>query len=52
LKSLFIYGYTTEAFAHNGEPYERLAFLGKPFSRIDLACKVREVLDIELSPGA
>jgi signal transduction histidine kinase len=45
LKALFISGYTADLFKHNGAWDERIAFLGKPFSRLDLACKVRESLD-------
>ncbi len=51
LKSLFISGYNADIFDHHGEQDERTPFLGKPFSRLDLACKVREVLDMETSSG-
>ena len=51
LKRLFISGYTDDVFEHNGKRDEGVLFLGKPFSRFDLACKVREVLDMVPSPG-
>lgn len=47
MKSLFISGYNADVFDHSGEQHERIPFLGKPFSRLDLACKVREVLDMD-----
>lgn len=47
LKSLFISGYNADVFDHSCEQHESVPFLGKPFSRLDLACKVREVLDMD-----
>lgn len=44
LRRLFISGYTADVFEHNGKQNKNIPFLGKPFSRIDLAFKVREVL--------
>jgi len=45
LKCLYISGYTADVFEHNGKQDKNIPFLGKPFSRIDLALKIREVLD-------
>lgn len=45
LKCLFISGYTTNVFERNGQQDERVPFLGKLFTRLELACKVRDVLD-------
>ena len=47
LKILFISRYNADIFDHHGDQNEHIPFLGKPFSRLDLACKVREVLDME-----
>jgi PAS domain S-box-containing protein len=45
LKILFISGYTADVIAHRGVLEEGVCFLPKPFSRKDLAVKVRQVLD-------
>jgi len=45
LKCLFMSGYTANAIAHRGVLDEGVQFLSKPFSREDLARKVRGVLD-------
>ena len=45
VKCLFMSGYTADAIARHGVLDEGVLFLQKPFSRSDLATKVREVLD-------
>jgi CheY-like chemotaxis protein len=45
LKSLFTSGYTADVLKARGTLDEGMPFLSKPFSRHDLARKVREVLD-------
>jgi PAS domain S-box-containing protein len=45
MKILFMSGYTAEVMAQRCEIEERMAFIAKPFSRNDLAPKLREVLD-------
>jgi len=45
LKHLFISGYTANVIAHHGILDEGVHFLQKPFSRRELAVKVREILD-------
>ena len=45
LRCLFISGYTADVIAHRGVLDEDVDFLAKPFTRDDLARKVREVLD-------
>lgn len=45
LKRLFMSGYTANVIAHHGVLDEGVYFIQKPFSRKDLATKVREVLD-------
>jgi signal transduction histidine kinase/CheY-like chemotaxis protein len=47
LKILFTTGYTRNAIVHNGTLDAGVAFLAKPFTLDQLACKVREVLDNE-----
>jgi len=47
LKHLFMSGYTADVIAHHGVLDEGVAFIQKPFSRQDLAAKVREVLESE-----
>ena len=47
LKCLFMSGYTAEVMAHRGALNEGMQFLSNPFSRDDLARKVRQVLDGE-----
>jgi PAS domain S-box-containing protein len=45
LKRLFMSGYTANVIAHHGVLDEGVQFIQKPFSKQDLAIKVREVLD-------
>jgi CheY-like chemotaxis protein len=45
LRCLFMSGYTADVMLHRGTLKEGMPFLPKPFSRDDLARKVREVLD-------
>ena len=45
LKCLFMSGYTANVIAHHGVLDKGISFLPKPFSRKDLAAKVRETLD-------
>ena len=45
LKCLFMSGYTANVIAHHGVLDEGVNFIQKPFSKSDLAVKVREVLD-------
>jgi PAS domain S-box-containing protein len=45
LKHLFMSGYTANVIAHHGVLDEGVNFIQKPFSRNDLAVKLREVLD-------
>lgn len=45
LKRLFLSESTADAFRLDGAWDENIPFLGKPFSRPDLACKIREVLE-------
>jgi two-component system cell cycle sensor histidine kinase/response regulator CckA len=44
-KFLFMSGYTDEAIARHGVLDEGVNFIGKPFSAVKLAAKVREILD-------
>ncbi|MGD9546532.1 MAG: PAS domain S-box protein [Candidatus Krumholzibacteriia bacterium] len=45
LRSLFMSGYTENVIAHHGILEEGVDFLQKPFTRQELAAKVREILD-------
>jgi PAS domain S-box-containing protein len=45
IKLLFMSGYTADVIAHQGVLDEGVAFIQKPFSMVDLAVKLREVLD-------
>lgn len=46
LRILFMSGYTTNAMAHHhGVPEDEVRFIQKPFSKKELAAKVREVLN-------
>ena len=45
IKTLFMSGYTADVIAHRGVLDEGVCFIAKPFSKSDLAAKVREVLD-------
>jgi PAS domain S-box-containing protein len=51
LKRLFMSGYTSNVIAHHGVLDEGVHFIQKPFSRKDLAAKVREALDQEKANG-
>ena len=44
-KCLFMSGYTADIIARNGVLDQGVPFIQKPFSRRDLAAKIREVLD-------
>ena len=44
IKLLFMSGYTADVIAHNGVLEDGVNFIQKPFSRQDLAAKLREVL--------
>jgi signal transduction histidine kinase/ActR/RegA family two-component response regulator len=45
LKTLFMSGYTSNAIAHRGVLEDGIHFISKPFSKKDMAVKVREALD-------
>ena len=45
IKVLFMSGYTDNAIVHNGILDKEIAFIPKPFTSVDLARKVREVLN-------
>jgi CheY-like chemotaxis protein len=45
LKRLFMSGYTADVIAHHGVLEDGVFFIQKPFSRKDLAVRVREALD-------
>ena len=45
IRNLFISGYSSDSFELEKESGIYMPFLGKPFSRIELARKVREILD-------
>jgi YesN/AraC family two-component response regulator len=47
IKQLFMSGYTANVIAHHGVLDEHTHFIQKPFSKADLANKVRKVLDSE-----
>jgi len=44
IRSLFMSGYTADVIAHHGVLDKGVNFIQKPFSRKDLALKVREAL--------
>ena len=45
LKCLYMSGYTANVIAHHGVLDKGVHFIHKPFSKQDLAAKLREVLD-------
>lgn len=45
IKTLYMSGYTTDIIAHNGILDEGINFLQKPYSRNQLAQKIRDILD-------
>ncbi|MDF1592934.1 MAG: ATP-binding protein [Desulfobacterales bacterium] len=45
LKTLFMSGYTAKVIAHRGVLEDGVSFISKPFSKNDIAFKVRQVLD-------
>jgi PAS domain S-box-containing protein len=45
IRCLFVSGYTADVIAHRGVLDEGVRFLQKPFSRLDLAVKVRQALE-------
>ncbi|MBT6339240.1 MAG: PAS domain S-box protein, partial [Desulfobacula sp.] len=45
LKSLFMSGYTANVIAHRGVLDDGVNFISKPFSKKDMAVKIRDVLD-------
>ena len=47
LKRLFMSGYTANVIAHHGVLDKGVNFIQKPFSKKDLAVKVKEALDSE-----
>jgi len=47
IKCLYTSGYTSDVIAHHGVLDEDVLFLQKPFSAVDLACRVREALKQE-----
>jgi YesN/AraC family two-component response regulator len=47
LKCLYMSGYTSDVIARQGVLAEGVNFIQKPFSLLDLATKVREVLESE-----
>jgi PAS domain S-box-containing protein len=51
LKCLFMSGYTANVIAHHGVLDDGVHFIQKPFSRKDLAVKVREALDRKQMDG-
>ena len=51
IKVLFISGYTADMIAYQGILDPNVNFIQKPFSHHELAAKVREVLDCQMSGG-
>ena len=45
VRVLFMSGYTADVIAQRGVLEQNLAFISKPFTRDELACKVRDLLD-------
>jgi hypothetical protein len=46
MKCLFMSGYPADVIAHRGVLNEHVHFIQKPFTKTDLALKVREVLEM------
>ncbi len=44
MKCLFMSGYTANVIAHHGILDQGIEFINKPFSKKDLAAKIRKVL--------
>ncbi len=51
MRTLFMSGYTANVIAHHGVLDAGVEFLAKPFSKSDLAAKVRSVLDSGAEPS-
>jgi two-component system cell cycle sensor histidine kinase/response regulator CckA len=51
VKVLYMSGYADNAFIHHGVVDEGMKFIGKPFTGTELAHKVRNVLDCDISDG-
>ena len=51
LRCLYISGYTGDAIAHRGILEKDINFLPKPFTREELATKLREILESSSSPS-
>jgi PAS domain S-box-containing protein len=51
LRVLYMSGYTENAFASGGPHGAEVDWLAKPFTKADLARKVREILDVGKAPG-
>jgi signal transduction histidine kinase/CheY-like chemotaxis protein len=49
LKVLFMSGYTANVISHHGVLEEGINFISKPFSKKDLAIKIREVLNTNIN---
>jgi CheY-like chemotaxis protein len=45
IRTLFVSGYTSDVIAHHGVLEKTVDFLEKPYSRRQLLCKIREILD-------
>lgn len=45
IKAIFVSGYTADIFGTNGVLDKKISFISKPFSPIELARKIRELLD-------
>jgi FixJ family two-component response regulator len=49
VKVLYMSGYADNAFVHHGVVDDGMQFIGKPFTGTELAHKVRNVLDCDIS---